>query len=90
MVGGENVETSSIPENRNVKSQRFNDSASVLGNVITETEDLTVTHTGGIPANLESGQLVSGKEKENEIPDGNSKALSVKNDKGRANKYSIY
>ena len=35
MVGGETVETSSIPENRNVKSQRFNDSASILGNVIT-------------------------------------------------------
>lgn len=85
MVGGETVETSSIPENRNVKSQRFNDSASILGNVITETEDLTMTHTGGIPANLESGQLVSGKEKEIKISDGNSKALSEKNDKGYIN-----
>ena len=93
MVGGETVETSSIPENRNVKSQRFNDSASILGNVITETEDLTVTHTGGIPANLESGQLVSGKEEtktEEKISDGNSKALSEKNDKGCINKHSIY
>ena len=93
MVGGETVETSSIPENRNVKSQRFNDSASILGNVITETEDLTVTHTGGIPANLESGQLVSGKEEttmEKKISDGNSKALSEKNDKGCINKHSIY
>ena len=90
MVGGETVETSSIPENRNVKSQRFNDSASILGNVITETEDLTMTHTGGIPANLESGQLVSGKEKETKISDGNSKALSEKNDKGYINKYFIY
>lgn len=90
MVGGETVETSSIPENRNVKSQRFNDSASILGNVITETEDFTMTHTGGIPANLESGQLVSGKENENKISDGNSKALSENNDKGYINKYFIY
>ena len=93
MVGGETVETSSIPENRNVKSQRFNDSASILGNVMTETEDLTVTHTGGIPANLESGQLVSGKEEnktENKISDENSKTLSEKNDKGCINKHSIY
>ena len=52
-------DNTSIPENKHVRSQRFNDSASIMDttNIITDTDnDKTM---GGIPANLESGPLAS-------------------------------
>lgn len=50
-------DATSIPEDKHVTSQRFNDSASVIDTA--GMTDQTVTAGGGIPANLESGPLTS-------------------------------
>merc|ERR1711935_480279 len=55
-MGTEGDDATSIPEDKHVTSQRFNDSASVIDTA--GMTDQTVT-AGGIPANLESGPLTS-------------------------------
>ena len=50
-------DATSIPEDKHVTSQRFNDSASIIDTA--GMTDQTVTQGGGIPANLESGPLAS-------------------------------